>query len=81
MVRQWFAVRRSEKRPLPAAIAGWAAVIFLPEWAEIAFGIPAILGIYSWLIWRFGFGPDDRVLFRRDPHAAVSAAAATQAPQ
>ena len=66
---------------LPAAIAGWAAVIFLPEWAEIAFGIPAILGIYSWVIWRFGFGPDDRVLFRRDPHAAVSAAAATQAPQ
>ena len=51
---------------VPAAAVGWAAMRFLPEWAEIAFGIPAILGVYSWVIWRFGFGPDDRVLFRRD---------------
>ena len=58
---------------VPAAAVGWAATRFLPEWAEITFGIPAILGVYSWVIWNFGFGPDDRVLFRRDPQAAVVA--------
>ena len=37
----------------------------LPEWAELALGIPAILGVYLWVIWRWGFGPEDRVLFKR----------------
>lgn len=37
----------------------------LPEWAELAFGVPAILGIYLWVIWRWGFGPEDRVLFKK----------------
>ncbi len=46
-----------------AAVVGWAAVNFLPEWAELAVGIPAILGVYCWIIWHKGFGPDDRVLF------------------
>lgn len=50
---------------IPAALVGWAATAFLPEWAELAFGIPAILGLYCWLIWTWGFGPDDRVLFRK----------------
>ena len=36
----------------------------LPEWVELAIGIPAILGVYGWVIWRRGFGPDDRELFR-----------------
>jgi hypothetical protein len=31
----------------------------------MAFGIPAILGVYFWMIWTRGFGPDDRVLFRK----------------
>jgi O-antigen/teichoic acid export membrane protein len=44
----------------------------LPEWAELIFGIPAILGAYGWVIWRRGFGPEDRVLFRRTADAAVS---------
>jgi hypothetical protein len=35
------------------------------EWAELALGIPAILGLYGWIIWRWGFGPEDRVLFRK----------------
>lgn len=48
-----------------AGIAVGQAVILLPEWAELIFGIPAILGIYGWVIWTKGFGPDDRVLFRR----------------
>jgi hypothetical protein len=50
---------------LPAALIGWAAVRFLPEWAQLSFGIVAILGVYAAVIWRLGFGPDDRLLFRR----------------
>jgi O-antigen/teichoic acid export membrane protein len=56
-----------------AVIVGEAAVQ-LPEWAELIFGIPAILGAYGWVIWRRGFGPEDRVLFRRTADAAVSEA-------
>jgi len=48
----------------PAAFIGWLATR-LPEWAELLFGIPAILGVYIWVIWRYGFGPEDRLLFRR----------------
>lgn len=50
---------------VPAGLLGWAATHFLPEWAELAFGIPAILGLYCWVIWVKGFGPEDRVLFRK----------------
>ena len=46
-------------------------VIMLPEWAELIFGIPAILIAYGWVIWRRGFGPEDRVLFRRNVEAAT----------
>lgn len=49
----------------PAIIVGWLATK-LPEWAELAIGIPAILLAYGWVIWRYGFGPEDRVLFRRN---------------
>ena len=49
----------------PAVMLGWAATYFLPEWAELAFGIPAILAIYCWVIWRHGFGESDRLLFRK----------------
>jgi O-antigen/teichoic acid export membrane protein len=38
---------------------------WLPEWAELSMGIPAILGIYLFIIWRYAFGPEDRVLFKR----------------
>nr|WP_305098626.1 lipopolysaccharide biosynthesis protein [Croceibacterium sp. D39] len=48
-----------------AAIVIGQAAVLLPEWAELIFGIPAILGVYGWVIWRRGFGPEDRVLFRR----------------
>ena len=48
----------------PAVLVGWAATR-LPEWAELAFGIPAILTAYGIVIWRKGFGPEDRVLFRK----------------
>jgi O-antigen/teichoic acid export membrane protein len=49
----------------PAIIVGWL-VVRLPEWAELAFGIPAILAAYGFVIWRYGFGPEDRMLFRRN---------------
>lgn len=49
----------------PAAFVGWLAT-WLPEWAELVFGVPAILGTYGLIIWRYGFGPEDRVLFRRN---------------
>ena len=47
-----------------ATVLGYGATQ-LPEWAELALGIPAILGVYLWVIWRWGFGPEDRVLFKR----------------
>jgi len=49
----------------PAVILGWAATRYLPEWAELGFGVPAILGVYCWVIWTRGFGPEDRILFRK----------------
>ncbi len=50
----------------PAVLIGWFATRFLPEWAELALGIPAILLSYGWIIWHKGFGPEDRVLFRKN---------------
>ncbi|WP_292683179.1 oligosaccharide flippase family protein [Novosphingobium sp.] len=50
----------------PAALVGWAVTRFLPEWAELMFGIPAILFVYGFVIWHRGFGPEDRVLFRKN---------------
>jgi O-antigen/teichoic acid export membrane protein len=52
-----------------ASAVGWAATRFLPEWAELSFGVPAILAVYCWVIWSKGFGPEDRVLFRRSAKA------------
>lgn len=49
-----------------AALLGMA-IVSVParlEWVELTIGVPAILGLYGWIIWRWGFGPEDRVLFR-----------------
>jgi O-antigen/teichoic acid export membrane protein len=35
------------------------------EWVELVFGIPAILAAYCAVIWKLGFGPEDRALFRK----------------
>ena len=51
---------------IPAVMIGFATQRLLPEWAALAFGIPAILLSYGFVIWHKGFGPDDRVLFRRN---------------
>lgn len=48
-----------------AAIVVGQIIIRLPEWAELIIGIPVMLGVYCWIIWTRGFGPEDRMLFRR----------------
>ena len=49
----------------PAVLVGWLAT-FLPEWAELALGVPAILATYGFVIWKRGFGPEDRLLFSKN---------------
>lgn len=44
-------------------VVGYGAT-FLPEWAELIFGIPLILLSYGFVIWKRGFGPGDRELFK-----------------
>ncbi|MBL0925612.1 MAG: oligosaccharide flippase family protein [Sphingomonadaceae bacterium] len=54
---------------LAAAVLGMA-IVSVParlEWVELVIGIPAILGLYGWIIWRWGFGPEDRILFKKAP--------------
>jgi len=46
-----------------AAVVGYGST-FLPEWAELIFGIPAILVAFGAVLWTKGFGPQDRELFR-----------------
>jgi O-antigen/teichoic acid export membrane protein len=36
-----------------------------PEWSELLIGVPGMLIVYGWIIWRFAFEEDDRALFRR----------------
>ncbi|MFN3863553.1 MAG: lipopolysaccharide biosynthesis protein [Erythrobacter sp.] len=54
------------------AYAAAAAVVvgqlftYLPEWAELLIGLPAVLGTYALVIWRRGFDENDKVLFRRN---------------
>lgn len=49
----------------PAVVVGFAAT-YLPEWMEIVVGGPAILAVYMWVIWKRGFGEEDKVLFRKN---------------
>ena len=49
----------------PAVVLGYLATRYLPEWAELALGVPVILGAYMWVIWMKAFGPEDRVLFKK----------------
>lgn len=48
----------------PAVLVGWAFTI-APEWARLLIGIPAVLAVYAWVIWKRGFSEDDRMLFRK----------------
>ncbi|WP_284126349.1 lipopolysaccharide biosynthesis protein [Parerythrobacter aestuarii] len=49
----------------PAVVVGYFATL-MPEWIELIVGIPLILGTYGYVIWHRGFGPEDRVLFRKN---------------
>jgi len=52
---------------LAAAVAGaiGAVTTRIPEWSELLLGIPVVLAAYCFIIWRKGFTPEDRVLFKR----------------
>ncbi len=50
----------------PAVVVGFVFTEFTPEWVEIIFGGPAILGVYLWVIWKRGFDEADKVLFRKN---------------
>ncbi|MDB5663135.1 MAG: polysaccharide biosynthesis protein [Sphingomonas bacterium] len=63
-----------------AAAAVGAAVVMLPEWAELAFGVVLILATYGVVIWFKGFTHEDRALFRFGKHAQ-DASAVTGASQ
>lgn len=52
-----------------AAVLVGQAAILLPEWAELIFGIPAILAAYLVVVWKYGFGPEDKVLFQKSKQA------------
>ena len=50
-----------------AAAAGTVVGVlatYIPEWAELLFGIPGILLAFGAVLWTKGFGPEDRELFR-----------------
>ncbi len=51
-----------------AAMVVGQLAIMLPEWAEIVFGIPAILAAFGAVLWFKGFGPEDRELFKMGKH-------------
>ena len=57
-----------------AIAVGWAVVHVLPSLWQIGLGVPAILASYCIVIWHFGFGPADRVLFRKQDDAALKQA-------
>jgi len=49
--------------------AGFTALPHRLEWAELVFGIPAIVASYLFVLWKWAFGPEDRALFRKMPAA------------
>ena len=63
-----------------AAVLVGQLAILLPEWAELALGIPAIIGVYGYIIWTRGFGPEDRVLFSRKPKTVAQPDVPTDQP-
>ena len=55
-----------------AVLVGWAFTL-LPkrlEWVELVFGIPAIAGVYLYILWRYAFREADRALFVKAPQPA-----------
>lgn len=49
---------------IPAFVLGWMARR-LPELPQMLISIPGVLLVFALIIWRHGFGPEDRTLFAR----------------
>jgi O-antigen/teichoic acid export membrane protein len=60
---------------LATSLAGWAFVQLPPEleWAELMIGIPAMLAVYGFVLWRWAFKDEDRALFQKAPSADAMA--------
>ncbi|MBN8820389.1 MAG: lipopolysaccharide biosynthesis protein [Sphingomonas sp.] len=58
---------------LAVTIVGTVLTLLPPhyEWVELLFGIPAMLLIYSAIVWKVAFRPADRTLFRKRKGAAT----------
>jgi len=50
----------------PAVVVGFIFTEYTPEWVEIVVGGPLILAVYLFVIWKRGFGEEDKVLFRKN---------------
>ncbi|WP_315762190.1 lipopolysaccharide biosynthesis protein [Sphingomonas sp. Y38-1Y] len=59
---------------LATSVVGWAFVQLPPEleWAELTIGIPVMLLVYGFIIWRWAFKREDRALFERTPVAEIA---------
>ena len=55
----------------PAILVGFGFTL-LPEWVELLFGIPAILGTYALVLWTRVFQDPDRALFRRSAPTEIA---------
>ncbi|MGQ0558847.1 MAG: lipopolysaccharide biosynthesis protein [Sphingosinicella sp.] len=54
-----------------AAIVVGFALTSLParlEWVELSIGVPAIMLVFGYVVWKMGFSAEDRALFRRSPN-------------
>jgi O-antigen/teichoic acid export membrane protein len=47
-----------------AATLVGVGVTFVPGWVQLVAGIPLILGVFGFVVWKRGFTAEDRVLFR-----------------
>jgi O-antigen/teichoic acid export membrane protein len=53
--------------------------LYLSHLGQLLFGIPLILGLFGYVMWTWGFGPEDRVLFRMRKADIEDLAAASEA--
>jgi hypothetical protein len=49
-------------------IVGAAVRLYLPEFLQLIIGVPAIMIAFGAVLWKTGFGPGDRELFRLRKH-------------
>lgn len=62
---------------LAAIVVGWGFTR-LPheyEWVELVIGVPVIVAVYGFVLWKWAFHNEDRALFRKMPKAEATASA------